>query len=132
MTTELICLFWASVLLFAIIAWQGALTPLTQGFAWGLGSRDEPREPSVLQGRLRRVLANHIEGTVVFASLVLVAHLAGISNGMTQTGAILFVAARALFVPVYAAGIPYLRSVVWGAGTIGLIMMMIAILAHIL
>lgn len=120
MTVELQALFWVAATLFVLLAIQGALVPINQGFAWGLGPRDEPRDMTALQGRMRRIVSNHIEGMAVFAALVLVGHLAGVSNGVTAGGAVLYAVSRVAFAAVYMAGLPVVRSVVWGAGVVGL------------
>ena len=120
MTFELTMLFWVATTLFVLMIMQGALTPITQGFAWGLGSRDTPQEPSVLQGRMTRIVANHIEGMLVFAALVIVAHLGGISSSLTELGAALYLGARIVFALVYMAGVPVLRSAVWGVSALGI------------
>jgi uncharacterized MAPEG superfamily protein len=122
MTIESQLLLGAAFILFALLSIQGTLAPLTHGLRWGLGPRDEARTPSVLQGRMNRIVANHLEGLAMFAPLILVAHLAGVSTPLTQSGAALFVVSRALFAVVYAFGIPVLRSLVWGASVAGLIM----------
>lgn len=120
MPVELQSLLGSALILFALLSVQGTLAPLTHGLGWGLGPRDEPRTPSVLQGRMNRIIANHLEGMAMFAPLILVAHLAGVSTPLTQLGAALFVVSRALFAVVYAFGIPVLRSLVWGASVAGL------------
>jgi len=122
MTVELAALFGASLLLLVLLMVQGALTPAVQGFAWGLGARDEPRERSVLQRRFDRIVANQIEALAVFAGLVVVATLAGVSTPATEAGAVLFLAGRVGFAAVYAAGLPYVRSLLWGIATLGLLM----------
>jgi len=129
MTVELQALALNSALLFVLLALQGSLVPLNQGLRWGLGPRDEPRPASALQGRMARLVANHLEGLAVFAPLVLVAHLAGIATPATEAGAVLYVGARAGVAIAYAAGIPVLRSVFWGAGVVGLVMIGAALVA---
>lgn len=114
------------------MAVQGALTPVTKGFGWGLGARDEPRDISALQGRMKRTVANHIEGLVLFASLVLIALLAGISSSITQTGAMVFVAARIAFAVFYILGIPVVRSVFWGGSVLGLLMIASAVIPAVI
>jgi uncharacterized MAPEG superfamily protein len=42
-------------------------------------------------------------------------------------GANLFFWARVIFWPVYLAGVPYLRTIVWTVGIVGLLMMAAAI-----
>ena len=132
MTIELQALLWATTILFVLLAVQGALVPITQGFGWGLGARDEPRAYSALQGRMKRTVANHIEGLVIFASLVLIAHLAGISSSSTQTGAMVFVAARIAFAGAYILGVPVLRSAVWGVSVLGLLMIAVEVIPAVI
>lgn len=122
MTTELAALLANAGILLVLLFIQGGLVPVTHGFKWGLGPRDQPRDPSILQGRLHRIVANHIEGMAMFAPLILIAHLAGISTALTATGAIIFVVGRTAFAAIYMAGVPVLRSLVWGGAMVGLFM----------
>jgi len=123
MSFELQMLLVSVAILFVLLAVQGTLVPLTQGFAWGLGPRDAPRDRSVLQGRAARTVANQIEAMGLFVPLVVVVELAGASNSLTAAGAALFVAARAAFALFYLAGVPVLRSLSWGTAVVGLAMM---------
>lgn len=120
MTIELTMLAAVAILTFALIGFQGALVPINQGFGWGLGARDEPRDISALQGRAARTIANQIEGIAVFAPLVLIAHLAGVSTILTIWGAAIYFGARLSFAVLYLAGVPVLRSAAWGVGVVGL------------
>ena len=129
MTFELQMLVWAVMVMFATLMVQGLLTPLNQGLVWGLGSRDEARDHSILQGRMRRVVANSIEALAMFTPVVLAAAIAGVSNGTTQLGAMLFLASRAAYPVVYALGLPYVRTLVWMPGVIGVLMIVIALLS---
>ena len=60
-----------------------------------------------------------MENLVVFASLVLVANALEISNAATTSAAMVYFWARIVYAVVYAAGIPWLRTltfaVAWGA-----------------
>lgn len=71
---------------------------------------------------MNRIVANHLEDMALFAPLVLVADLADISTPLTQLGAGLFVVGRAAFSVIYALGVPVLRSVAWGVGVAGLLL----------
>ncbi|MEM9618412.1 MAG: MAPEG family protein [Pseudomonadota bacterium] len=122
MSVELQSLFGVAAILLALVLLQGALIPATYGFKWGLGARDEPREPTALLGRMRRIIANHLEGMAMFVPLILIAHFAGISTPLTQWGAVLFVAGRAAFAVIYMMGVPVLRSAAWGVALTGLLM----------
>jgi len=132
MTIELQALIGVAVTLFALVIIQGALVPIYQGFGWDLASRDEPREPTVLQGRMKRIVANHIEGMVIFAALIVTAHLAGVSSGLTEAGSVIFLISRVLFALIYMIGLPVIRSLVWGGSALGLALIVSDLLSVIL
>ncbi len=122
MSVEFQALFGVAAMLLVLLFIQGGLAPAIHGFKWGLGPRDEPRDPSVLQGRMKRIVANHLEGMAIFVPLILIAHLSGVSTPLTVAGAVLFLTARAAFAIIYMIGVPVLRSAAWGAGFVGLAM----------
>lgn len=121
MTTELIALAWTLVLAVVhILAPAGARNRET-GLAYNAGNRDEPGPPvGVVTGRLKRAQANFYESLPIFIGAVLIAAVAGKSNGQTQAGAWLFFWARLAYLPIYAIGIPYVRTLVWAAGLTGI------------
>jgi uncharacterized MAPEG superfamily protein len=119
---ELQSLFAVAGILLILVFVQGGLVPATHGLKWGLGPRDEPRDPSVLQGRLGRIVANHLEGMAIFIPLVLIVELAGLSSGLTAAGAVIYAAGRAAFAVIYFLGVPVVRSAAWGVALIGLLM----------
>jgi len=127
MSYELWVLALNAVILMVLYGLQGTDTVLNAG-KWGLGARDEAREGSVFTGRARRTVSNQIEAMAVFAPLVLVAHVVEVSNELTVWGAGLFLGARVLYVPLYLLGVPYLRTLVWGAGLAGTGMIAYAVL----
>ena len=47
---------------------------------------------------------------------------------LTVLGAQLYFWARVLYVPVYAAGIPYLRTLVWAVSLAGIVLLLVALL----
>lgn len=73
-------------------------------------------------GRAGRAHRNMLENLVLFAILVLVAHAVNVSNAMTMLGAQLFFWSRVAHAIIYIAGIPWLRTAVWGVSVIGLIL----------
>ncbi|MFN3522401.1 MAG: MAPEG family protein [Phenylobacterium sp.] len=95
--------------------------------SWGMGPRDEARPLSGVPARLERAFANFMETFPLFAAAVIVAYLAAKLGTLTLWGAGLYVAARALYVPLYAAGVPALRSLVWGVSLVGVLMVIAAI-----
>lgn len=98
-----------------------------EGLMVGLSNRDKVPEATPLGGRAQRAAANSIEAAVLFVPLALVAHAAGL-DGEALGGAQVFLWARVAYLPIYLAGIPYLRSVVWLVGVAGLGMMVATLL----
>lgn len=94
--------------------------------AWLLGPRDEPRPVGVVAGRLDRALRNFLETFPLFAAALLAADLAGKLGPLTLYGSALYVIARALFVPIYAAGLSVVRTLVWAASMVGIVMILVA------
>ena len=111
-----------TLILFGLLMYQGALVPIYQGFAWGLGSRDAPKDKTNLQNRAARTVANHIEGMMLFVPLVLIVELADLSSVLTVWGAGLYAVGRLAFAPLYLMGVPFLRSLVWGVAVTGIML----------
>ena len=66
-------------------------------------------------------------GSLIVLSLALA--LTGKTGGNGALGAEIWLAARVIYVPLYLAGVPFLRTLVWTASIIGLIMMLVKLLA---
>lgn len=126
MTTELYCLAWAVVLgLFHIIIAANART-LELGFKWNASARDGETPPlSVLAGRLQRAQANFFETFPLFATAVLIAVVADALSIYSYWGAVLYLGARIIYLPLYALGIPFIRSIVWLVSIAGLLMILL-------
>jgi uncharacterized MAPEG superfamily protein len=78
-------------------------------------------------GRLERAFRNYMETFPLFAAALLAAVVAQKTGPLTLWGAGLYVAARALYVPIYAAGIRLVRTLVWFVGVVGLVMVLVAL-----
>ena len=94
---------------------------------WAAGPRDEPMLLGGVSGRLDRAFRNYMETFPFFAAAVITAYLAGKLGDLTLWGSALYVAARAIYVPIYAVGIPGLRTLVWLVSLIGIGMIVAAI-----
>lgn len=124
---ELLLLACAAIVGLVQLLWAAAAARGQQGLKWGAGPRDEPRPLSGVAGRLDRAFRNYLETFPIFAAAVIGAYLAGKLGTLTLWGSALYVAARALYVPLYAAGVPTIRSLVWGVSLAGLVMVLSAI-----
>lgn len=78
--------------------------------------------------RLMAAHANAVENLVVFATLVLVAHAAGISSPLTVQAGMLYFFARLAHAVVFTLRIPVLRIVAFLAGFGAQMMMVISLL----
>ena len=96
---------------------------------WTSSPRDEPPPPlRGVAGRLDRALRNYLETFPLFAALVLVAHVSETHEAPTEWGSRLYLWDRVAYVPLYAAGVPLVRSLVWNAATVGIVLLVIALL----
>lgn len=93
----------------------------------GLGNRDNLNEATPMGGRAERAAKNSIEAAVFFVPLALIANASGLDSE-AMLGAQIAFWARIAYVPIYIAGIKYLRSLVWIVGVVGYGMMVAAML----
>ena len=98
-----------------------------EGRQIGLGNRDNLKEATPMGGRAERAAKNSIEAAVFFVPLALIANAAGLDTEV-MLGAQIAFWARIAYVPIYIAGIKYLRSFVWLVGVGGYALMVWAML----
>lgn len=129
MTPELTILGWTLVLALVQILLASTLRTAETGIVYNMGPRDEPAKPMrPITARVQRAQANLLETLPLFVAAVLIAHVAGRSSDMTLLGAQIYLGARVLYVPLYAFGVPLVRSLAWVAAMGGLAMILAAIL----
>ncbi len=75
-----------------------------------------------LPARMLRAQANLFETLPLFIGALLGATYAGRLGLLTNLGAHLYFFGRLIYLPLYAAGIPYVRSLVWTVATGGLVL----------
>lgn len=99
------------------------------GTKWNMGARDEDLPPlNPLAARLVRAQANLFETLPLFIGALLGAAYAGKLGQLTAIGAGLYFGGRVLYVPIYAAGIPMVRSLVWMASSAGILLILWALM----
>ncbi len=128
MSVELTMLAYSVGLLFILILIQAIAGIRKQGLMPLANARDDLPPKGVFQARAGRVVDNHREGLTLFAPLVLIAAVAGVSSPLTVMGAQLFFASRVAHAILYLFGIPLIRPLAWAAGITGTIMVFAAIL----
>ena len=78
--------------------------------------------------RLERALSNFMETFPLFIAAILVANVMGRQSWMTAWAAQLYFWGRVAHVPLYAFGIPLVRSIVWNVATIGIIFVLLSLI----
>jgi uncharacterized MAPEG superfamily protein len=100
-----------------------------RGYRYAASTRDEPVPPLTgVAGRLERARNNFGETFPFFAAAVLMAHEAGRHSWMTVWGAHLYFWARVVYLPLYALGVPLVRSLVWNVAFAGIVLLLLALL----
>lgn len=129
MTPEFIMLAFTLILAVIQIGWAAAARTAELGLKWNAGPRDgETPPPGRLAGRLIRAQANLFETLPLFAVAVIMAHIAGKDGQMlTFVGTHLYFFGRLIYLPLYAFGVSYLRSLVWIVSLVGLVMVIAAL-----
>jgi uncharacterized MAPEG superfamily protein len=128
-TIELRVLVWSAVLGFIHIVAASHAASLQRGYRWTASARDGEVAPLTgVAGRLERALRNYCETFPLFATLVLVAHAVGRHSALTESGAILYFLARLAYLPLYAFGVPLVRSLTWNVAALGMALILIAVL----
>jgi uncharacterized MAPEG superfamily protein len=125
MTTELVVLAWGCVL--AIVHIFAAVRVKTRqyGTKWNMGARDEtlpPAEPLV--GRLARAQANFFETFPIAAAAILLVYVNGLHDRWTAAGALIWLVARIVYLPIYALGIPKVRTLIFMISIVGIVMIL--------
>ena len=96
----------------------------------GLLTLLKPREdmPALtgVAGRLERAQMNSIVAMALFAPAVLILAHKGLSTPSTLLAAQVFLAARVLYVPLYAFGLPGVRTLVWVVGVLATVWLYVA------
>jgi len=128
MTTELTLLAWTLVLALVQIMLTANLRTAETGIQYNASARDgEAPPPRPVTARLQRAQANLFETLPLFIGAVLIAHVSGSEGDLTLWGCWMYLVARIVYIPLYAAGIPYVRSLVWLVSLAGLIMVLAAV-----
>jgi uncharacterized MAPEG superfamily protein len=116
MKTELTCLVWVTILT-ALIWIPYVLDRIAvSGITDTVGYPETPKVQSPWARRMKAAHANAIENLVIFAILVLVANVVGISNGATVFAASLYFWARLVHVLAYTLALPWVRTLAFAGG----------------
>ena len=125
MTTDLTMLTASAVLTWLLVTGKGSAMWLNWPVVEVLGNRGDPPPLPPWAWRADRAHRNMLENFPHFAALVLIAHIAGLSNWQTALGATIFFWARVAHAVIYISGHWQLRALAFfvGAGGEALILL---------
>jgi uncharacterized MAPEG superfamily protein len=126
--SDIVWLVIAVILGLVHIAVAAQLAEQQRPRGWGFGPRDEAVVLSGTAARMDRAYRNFIETFPLFAAALLAIVVQSKSGGLSHTGAILYVVARIVYVPLYALGITYVRTLAWIVSIIGIVLLIVAAL----
>jgi uncharacterized MAPEG superfamily protein len=100
------------------------------GRAWNVSARDETLPaPNPITGRLIRAQANFQETFPIAVVALLGVVIAGRTSQWTALGGWIWLGARLVYLPLYWAGIPVIRTLVWTVSMVGVAMVIWPLLA---
>lgn len=95
------------------------------GRKWNVGARDEALPPpNAVTGRTMRAQANFEETFPIAIVALLGVVLANRTSGLTALGGWIWLGARIAYLPIYAAGIPVIRTIIFVVSMVGLAMVL--------
>ncbi|MDO7833800.1 MAPEG family protein [Sphingobium sp. HBC34] len=122
MPVELTILAWSMVLLLVHIFAAAHVKTKQYGAKWNMGARDERLPPlAPLAGRLSRAEANFKETLPIAIVALIGVVLAGKASEWTAMGGWIWLGARIVYLPLYAAGIPVVRTLFFLASLVGIL-----------
>ena len=121
MRPEVTILAWAAVLLLVHIFSAVILKTRQYGLEWNAGARDEAMPPlDPVPARLERARDNFLETLPIAIIALLGVVVAQRTSGSTALGGWIWLGARAIYLPLYGAGVPKVRTLVFLISLVGL------------
>jgi uncharacterized MAPEG superfamily protein len=125
MAQEILVLALAAVLL--VLHIQAAIRVKTKqyGIAWNMGARDADMPPAdPLVGRLERARDNFLETLPIAIIALFGVVVTEKTSEVTAIAGWTWLAARAVYLPLYWAGVPKVRTLVWAVGTLAILVVL--------
>ena len=121
MPTEIRILAYGAILLLVYIFAAEHLKTRQYGAKWNMGARDEAVPPlSPVAGRLARAQANFLEAFPIAIVALLGVVVANRTSSTTALGGWIWLGARVAYLPLYALGVPVVRTIAFAISLVGL------------
>lgn len=129
MPVELKILALGAILLVVHIFTATRFKTAQYGRAWNMGARDEALPPpNPMSGRTMRAQANFEETFPIAIAALLGVVVANRTSSLTALGGWIWLGARVVYLPIYAAGIPVIRTIIFIISMVGLGMVLWSLL----
>ena len=128
MSPELTSLTWVAALM--AIMWVPYVlnTIMVRGLVDAVGYPEDPKPLAAWAQRLKAAHYNSVENLILFATLVLVANAAGISNATTVVVCNIYFWARVVHVLAYTFGVPWVRTLAFLAGWVSCVALLLELI----
>lgn len=128
MTSELMSLSW--ILALQLVMWVPYILNMiaVRGLMDAVGYPADPKPLAPWADRLKSAHYNSVENLVVFAALVLTAHVAGITTDTTVLACQIYFWARFAHMLLYTFGVPFGRTLAFAASWVCQIALLLEIL----
>ena len=101
---------------------QGTRNVLFLGLGTAAGNQHDIAPWTGTNDRLNRAIRNLIEAIAIFVPIAVAVQVLGLTNETTALGAQIFLVSRVIHAIVYVAGIPWVRTIAWAGGVLGIVM----------
>lgn len=123
MPVEVRILLYAALLLLVHIFAEAHFKTKQYGTKWNMGARDEDLPPvNPVAGRLGRARGNYLETLPIAIIVLFGVVVAGRTSDTTALGGWIWLGARIVYLPLYWAGVPVVRTIAFLVSLIGLAM----------
>jgi uncharacterized MAPEG superfamily protein len=122
MPTELTVLALSGLLLLVHVFAATHYKTKQYGLDWNMGARDEDTARlNDIAGRLDRARGNFLETLPLAIIALLGVVVAGKATDLTAIAALVWLGARLVYLPLYWAGVPKVRTYVWAVSLLALL-----------
>lgn len=126
-STELLVLLAGTALGLVHIGLQSMAMTKQRGLQFNMSPRDDTQPLTGLAGRLDRASTNYRETFAFFAVVVLVGAITQRFSATTSAAALTWLVARLVYLPLYAFGVPGVRSLVWIVSVVSIVVFGVAL-----
>lgn len=121
MRDEAYCLLGSCILGLVYISVASLAATRQRGVGWNFSSRGQAPPLEGAAARLDRALQNYKETFPLFVASIVLLNLNNRFGALSAAGSALYLGARALYLPLYALDVIYVRTAVWLLSVLGIV-----------